>query len=223
MVTALLITGDTYTSRREIKALGGKWNPEEGGWLVPVSDSARQLAETKGFVVSEVEIDPVLLERPTGERLRAIRQAKIDRRAEQRLARAERLEREAEKATESIKPYMNLEFLTEPIKTDHHSAKRHRRLRERISNSIDKKFTLLAEAERLRKLAQPQKARIAGDAARRDQAIREEKDQVITVGSRVNDVVFGQGEVVRVNKKSYTVRWDGGSTFSRDKIYLKPL
>jgi hypothetical protein len=93
-------------------------------------------------------------------------------------------------------------------------------LREKIHDKIGKKFEMLAEAESLRGTAP--KARIAGDAAKRDQAIRERNDQVIKVGSRVTDSSRNTGEVIKVHKKSYTVKWDNGRTYSRDKIFIRP-
>ena len=40
-----LITGNTYPVREQIKALGGRWNPDQKGWMVPEdrANEARQL------------------------------------------------------------------------------------------------------------------------------------------------------------------------------------
>lgn len=222
MNKALLITGNTYPARRAIKALGGKWNPERSGWLAPVSDQARKLAEDRGFSVEEVDVDPILLETPTGERLRAIRQDKLDRCSASKLARAERLEAKAGELGKSLEPYDDWAFWTEPIKIGHHSEHRHRRLRERLQNKMRKQSELLGEASGLRAEARPQKARIAGDAERQRERKREQLDQAIGVGSRVVDFSFGPGTVVRVNRKSYTVEYDRGFKCARDKTYFRP-
>ena len=131
----LLITGDTYLSRRDIKAIGGKSFPEQTGWIIPLKEAegAEKLAAGKNFIVAIIEVEPEALETPTGERLRAIRQARLDRKYEQRNARADRLEKKAEEVMQSVQTYMNMEFLTEPIKIGHHSEKGHRRLREKIT------------------------------------------------------------------------------------------
>ena len=224
MAEALFITGDTYTSRRQIKSLGGKWNPDESGWLIPMEREAdaRVLADEKAFACDIIDVDPILLETPTGERLRAIRQAQIDRRAERKLARADRLEKKAQEIDKSLESYNDWAFWTEPVKIGHHSEQRHRNLRNRLQNKMDKKFEALTEADKLRDEARPVKARIAGDAARRDQEIREQLDKVISVGSRVTDFCYGNGEVIRVNKKSNTICWDrSGNTFARDKIFVQ--
>lgn len=224
LIKALLIIGDTYTSRREIKALGGKWNPDEGGWLAPVSDAMRELAKSRGWTVKETEVDQILLEHPTGERLRAIRQAKIDRKCERKLAQAERLEKLSDKEAAKLKPYDDYAFWTQPILVGHHSEKSHRKLRDRLDNAMSKSAKYYTEAQELRSEATPHKARIAGDAARRDEKIRDALDKVVTVGSRINDFVFGEGTVVKVFKKSYRIKWDrSGNTWAREKHFVRPL
>jgi hypothetical protein len=65
--------------------------------------------------------------------------------------------------------------------------------------------------------------RVKGDAARADQKRREALDQIIAVGNRVRDVVFGDGTILKVNKKICTVEWDQGFKFIRDKILLKKI
>lgn len=65
--------------------------------------------------------------------------------------------------------------------------------------------------------------RVAGDAARRDQTQREANDLLIHKGSKINDIVFGEGTVISVHKKSYRIQWDSGRTWARDKIFVKPL
>jgi len=48
-------------------------------------------------------------------------------------------------------------------------------------------------------------------------------DERISKGSRVHDFAFGDGEVIRVCKKSYRIKFDGGFTYARDKSYVAPL
>lgn len=45
METTVLITGNTYPVKDQIKALGGKWDPAAKGWKVPAdkADAARAL------------------------------------------------------------------------------------------------------------------------------------------------------------------------------------
>lgn len=225
MATAILITGNTYTSRRELKALGGKWYPDETGWIIPVAqrEAAEKIALDRGFTAEDIEVEDIALERPTGERLRAIRQERLDRRSERLNARADRLERLADEQSDKLKPYDDYAFWTQPILVGHHSEKSHRRLRDRLSNAMDKSVQFAKEAAELRQAAEPQKARIAGDAERRRQAERDALDKLITIGSRVMDYCFGEGTVVRIHKKSYTVKYDRGMQYSRDKSYFRPL
>src|SRR5437870_1786302 len=69
---ALLITGETYMSRRDLKRLGGKWYPNREGWIVPLAqcEAAEQLANGHNFIVEIIDVEAGDLEHPTGERLR---------------------------------------------------------------------------------------------------------------------------------------------------------
>lgn len=44
------ITGNTYPVRAQIKALGGRWNPDAQGWDVPddKADEARRIVDAAG-------------------------------------------------------------------------------------------------------------------------------------------------------------------------------
>jgi hypothetical protein len=225
MATAILITGNTHTSRHDLKALGGKWYPDQTGWIVPITqkDAAETIAADHGFQTTIIDVDDLALERPTGERLRAIRQAKLDRRAERLTARAERLEKLADQQSAKLKPYDDWAFWSQPILVGHHSEKGHRKLRDRLDTAMTKSVQYATEAAELRQAAEPQKARIAGDAERARQAERDALDKIIAVGTRVMDFAFGKGTVVRIHKKSYTVKYDGGFQYSRDKSYFRPL
>jgi hypothetical protein len=43
--TIVLITGNTYPVKDQLRAMGGRWNPEAKGWMVPAAraDEARRL------------------------------------------------------------------------------------------------------------------------------------------------------------------------------------
>lgn len=78
-------------------------------------------------------------------------------------------------------------------------------------------------ADELRAAAAPVKARIAGEAERRRQQERDTLDRIVKIGTRVTDFCFGEGTVVCVHKKSYTVKYDRGFQYSRDKSYFRLL
>ena len=61
------------------------------------------------------------------------------------------------------------------------------------------------------------------NAEERRQLRREESDKVISFGTKVKDVIFGTGTVIRVNKKTYTVKYDSGFKKATDKSFVKPL
>lgn len=65
--------------------------------------------------------------------------------------------------------------------------------------------------------------RVMGDAERAREQKRAELDKVIGVGSRVYDFAYGEGQVVKVNTKTYTIKWTRGGQFARDKTFVKPV
>ena len=56
MTNTLVITGDTFGSREELKAMGGRWVPHLKAWLVPEDQryAVASLQATIGFSVSLV-------------------------------------------------------------------------------------------------------------------------------------------------------------------------
>lgn len=89
---------------------------------------------------------------------------------------------------------------------------------DRAFESITKGEEMLGKAERLRHV------QVAGDAERKRQAKREALDKIIAKGSRVFDFAFGVGTVVGIYLKSYRIKFDAsGSTYARDKSYVRPM
>ncbi len=219
-VQAYLVTGDTYTHRQEIKALGGKWNKFESGWLVPVSakEAITALAELQGWVIDEIKVDAELLETPTGERLRAIRQDKIDRRVGRLLGKADRLQAEADKKSAARDPYRgDTAFWTQPGRIP---------ARDRVMNSIETAGRLASEAKDVRDKAiwlSNSGARVAGDAEIKRQAKRDHNDTWVTAGMNVNTYIYGFATIVKVNKKTYTIRTHSGFETTVDKSFVAPI
>jgi hypothetical protein len=91
-------------------------------------------------------------------------------------------------------------------------------------NAADNRaFESLEMAQEMRRKAEAlRNVRVKGDAERNRQAVRDKMDSLIIKGSRVHDFCFGAGEVLRVNSKSYTVKFDRGFTYARDKSYVRP-
>jgi hypothetical protein len=58
MVRTFIITGDTWSSREDLKRLGGRWVPHLNAWLLPEhqAEPVRQLAEVIGFDVRLVAL-----------------------------------------------------------------------------------------------------------------------------------------------------------------------
>lgn len=118
------------------------------------------------------------------------------------------------------------EFLAlgEPVKIGHHSEGKHRRLLERRDSTMCKVVELSNKAKRMREKSANLLAfanRNKGDAERKRQEEREAADKVLTVGSQAFSWIVGQCEIIKVNKKTYTVKMPSGSTFTQDKSYFK--
>lgn len=65
--------------------------------------------------------------------------------------------------------------------------------------------------------------KLGGTKEEKRQAIRDAMDKLVTKGSRVGDILFGEGEVIKVNSKTYTVKYDRGYTQVVDKSRVTPL
>lgn len=152
------------------------------------------------------------------EDIRHFRTIKAEKRAERLNRKADRLDGLAELKQKDFNHFrQDHAWLTQPG---------HIPGRDKAVKRYEKGFELMKEAKGARSKAENvmiYKTRVKGDAARADEVLRESLDKVIGVGSRVQDFAFGQGTVTKVFKKSYRVKWDHGTEWSRDKIYLRPL
>ena len=155
--------------------------------------------------------------------LRAERQATLDRKVARLRAQAERLERDAEpKMAEFNRLRQDYAWMTQPANPNTGFGKQRQRIVDRYGVGL----TMLAEAKELRERADRLEKRgavVAGDRERKREEQRAHLDTLITKGTRVIDFAFGEGEVVRVNKKTYSVRFASGSTYARDKTYVRPV
>jgi hypothetical protein len=229
MTSAILVTGDTYTNRRAIKALGGKWNKEEGGWLVPTTTLSEitELAGANDWTLDTIEIDEELLETPTGERLRAIRQDKIDRRASRLEAKANRLGNESARHSAHADPYRgDISYWTQP-NINSSGGRSFTRQRERVLNHIEKAGGLAIEAANTKREAEwlrSSTARIAGDAEARRQAVRDYNDGWVTVGIQVETHLYQtHATVTRINKKTYSIELPSGFKTTIDKSFVAKI
>jgi hypothetical protein len=149
------------------------------------------------------------------EEILGYRQEAADHRADKYEQWAEKRKAKASSLLRANEPYRgDHAFNTQPG----HIPERARAIRrsEQAYEHMNTAEAFEAKAERLRHV------RVAGDAARRDQARREANDAAITKGSRVFDHAFGYGVVLAIFKKSYRVQWErSGSVFARDKIFLR--
>lgn len=157
----------------------------------------------------------------TPDEIRAYRQAKLDKKVARLNAKAEKLDQIAENKQSEYNSYKgDIAFFTQPAQRGSSFSNQ----RERIYKKYDAGIKLSIEADDLRSKAEwleSQKARVKGDAEAARQLVRDKADSQVTVGSKVVDYLFGEGTVTRVNKKSYTIKFESGGTYARDKSYIK--
>lgn len=208
-MNAILITGETYPHRRDLRATGAIWAHDLKGYLAKAdNERARQTALAAGLAIEPTEADPIDLEPATGERLRALRQARIDRRRERLLAQADNADKRADQAYNRIGGHeRDFLKLAEPIKVGHHSEGRHRKLIQRYNDAMSKSCEESATAAKLRQRAEwMQPAQVKGDAERAKEAEREAARASIFVGDYIDTVVFGKGIVLKRNAKTFSVK-----------------
>ena len=215
---AVLITGTTYPHRRELRSLGCLWNRDREGYLIAEEKAERALAYALGvgLCVDHIVVEPEDLEPLTGDALRAYRQDRQTSCADRLRTRADAADRRAGEARNRVSEHER-DFLRlgEPIKVGHHSEGRHRKLIARFGKAVDAEMTERRTAAELRNRADwIAPARIAGDAERQRQEIRDEVSKQIGKGDTVSNSMWGVGVVTKVNTKSFTV-WYADRGFSQ--------
>jgi hypothetical protein len=165
---------------------------------------------------------------PTEQEIREYRQRKADRRADRMTTRAGRLEQEATQRQNRAAPYDDYAFWTQPADPGSKFAKQ----RSRVRDNLNKAAELQVEAQTLRSHAawtRQEGVAVKGDAEKKRQALRDQNDDAIQTGSRVQSVMWGAGVVMGVYAKSYRVKWDQyrhaaftGDTFAVDKSHVTP-
>jgi len=156
------------------------------------------------------------------EEIRAFRLAKAERKAEKYEEWAYKRE---VKANSTLKAHSEIRhdwaFVTQPG---------HIPFREKLIKADDRAYESLNVASGFRDKAESLRhVRVAGDAERNRQAKRDALDKLISKGSRVYDVVFGEGIVLSVHKKSYRIQFnskcglDQYYVCARDKSFIEPI
>ncbi len=148
------------------------------------------------------------------EQIREMRQAKLDRKSARRERWAESAMKKAEAIKKSIPAYAHdWAFITQP-------GAEMNKARAKINARHDRAFEMQAKAEEhLSHVGQV--AVVRGDKERARQAIRDENDKQVKIGDRMYDWCFGWGVLTRINKKTYTVKFDNsGNAYPRDKSYF---
>lgn len=153
------------------------------------------------------------------EEIRNYRQEGADRKADRYGTwAAKRRERATATLDYNRKHYMSdIAFVTQPG---------HFPLRARVIRQDDRAYESLRTAERMQQKADNLRTvRVAGDAERARQGRREAVLGWLRVGMKVDTVVYGLGEVVKINRKTAKVRTGVSGTWETnvDLSFLRPL
>jgi hypothetical protein len=149
--TEILVTGKTYMSRRDIKALGGKWNKDEEGWVVPSGkrDQIEKLAKERGFEIDDYEVaegeDP-FRRLNAADRL-AIREDKLLTKADRLQSKASNKQSESDARLASADNISKRFYMGQPILVGHHSEAGARRDQAKMWNHTEKGIRAQKEAE----------------------------------------------------------------------------
>ena len=151
------------------------------------------------------------------EEQRKIKKEKAERKARRLELRARRLLKEAREIENSWPKDIihDIAFITQPG---------HIPMRARIIRQQEKVFALREEAKKLFKKAENIRiygSRIKGDAERAREERRKKLDQEVQIGSRVYCPIYGWGEVLKIFKKSYRVKFDRGFSLTVNKVLFE--
>lgn len=157
------------------------------------------------------------------EEIRAYRQAKLDRKIARMEKRAGRMNQEADQKMSAFNQFHgDISFFTQP-NINSSAGRSFTRFRERVYSKYDAGMKLQSEAEDLKEKAEYLRktgAVVKGDAERKRQAKREIADQLFKVGDRVYDPIGGNGEIIKVNTKTFRIKFDRGFTWNQDKSWI---
>ncbi|TWA89563.1 DUF3560 domain-containing protein [Bradyrhizobium stylosanthis] len=225
----IIITGNTYAHRRELRRLGALWNTDAKGYVAPSAhvDAIRAYANSHdGLDVADFEATDQDVTPATGERLRELRQARLDRRRERLLNQAANAEKRGDAARARISPHeRDFLALMEPVKRGHHSQRRHEKLLARAQKSFMDAGREYSDARKLRERAECMApARVAGDAERERQAARDAAAAIIEPGDKVRSIVYGDGVVTKANKNTFTINFTARGFIGKcDKSHVSLL
>lgn len=169
---------------------------------------------------------PAMYEKTTGifcigceptdtEEIRAYRQTRADQKADRYEEWAGKRERDA---TAKLNSYPSIRhdwaFITQPG---------HIPFRSRMNQADDRAYESLKKADEMRGKAESLRhVRVPGDAARVDETIRQKVLEWIKPGMTVEAGMYGQREVVKVNKKTATIK-GGGDNFTVPLHFLSEV
>ena len=144
-----VVTGNTYPLKNTIKSMGGKWNPDEGGWVVPASSSKQinALKKEKGLKISAIKTEENVFRRLTEAERLDLRKAKYEKKADRWNKSASTKGKESNRLYEESHNLVKDIPFGQPILVGHHSERAHRNRLDKSWNKMGKSFKLGEEAE----------------------------------------------------------------------------
>ena len=151
------------------------------------------------------------------EEQRKIKKEKAERKARWVETRARKLLKKAQEIEDSWPKDIihDIAFLTQPGRF--HLRERYYKQRDKVNQLREEAKKLFEKAESIRIYG----SRIKGDAERAREEKREKLDQEVQIGSRVFCPLYGWGEILKVYKKSYKVKFDRGFVLTVDKVLFE--
>jgi len=209
MIPAIILSGDTYPIRREIRAMGGAWSGDLHAHVVPADkrDQVLALVGTRKISVSDDEVPDDIFVPLTGEALRAYRQDRADRKAARLRERAGKKAVLADQLFDREHRIADMIPLGQPILVGHHSQRRHERDIERIQRLSTQACEAFRESKHLAEVADRLEAGVSikGDAEKRHEAHRQKIRETVKVGDIVEAGCYGPKEVIKINRKTLQV------------------
>ncbi len=144
-----VVSGNTYPLKSQIKAMGGKWNKDDGGWVVPIrsAKAINALKKQKGLKIRAIKTEEDVFRRLTEAERLDLRKAKYERKAERWESSASKKSKEASALRENSQRLIENIPFGQPMLIGHHSYNADKNRREKSWNQFGKSIHMQAEAD----------------------------------------------------------------------------
>lgn len=150
-----LVTGDTYPLKNTIKAMGGKWNGDLKGWVVPPGSAKEinKLKKEKRLSVTSLKTEEDVYRRISAAERLDLRKEKYEKKAERWENSAARKSKKAAALRESSQKLIEDIPFGQPMLIGHHSYNADKNRREKSWNQFGKSIHMQDEADETKRKA----------------------------------------------------------------------